>query len=553
MATLDELLSWLNPVSTAAAAEPVYGPQLSPAPSLRDRLVNTGAWISNLLSSATPPAQPEVQRPVVKEQPKPAKKETLAAFSPSLLTPPAPKPIAASAPAPAAAPAQQVQLPKLTTQGGKPTTEEQAAYWDYVTKTSEKHGVPPQLARAVAMLESSGNFKLGAHNTDNPDSDGYGGFGIKKSTIADIPGFKPEDVNDPYKNAEGGILYMKQLHEAGVPWSQVPFAYQTGLAGARELLADPSKMSPKNWMRLSRGAAVMGEPLPAGAPMAAGGGMPAGAPAGQQLVQLAQQLANAPPPMPFVREPYQQSPEVRDLIGQLRALSAGPSPKEQAANKWNAISSALAAGGLALLGGPRGGRGWSNAGLLALQQYNNQLQTGQDERRRDTAEQLRGLIGAANLSAEDFQRYIQEQHNRASEMYQQQQLAMQQVQQRLSAAGLGLQGQTAAQQYELGKGKLGLESQRLGMAAAQTNEPSAYEQARTAFVRQQMEIKAKEEKAKERRAELAARDPKTLTEAERQEKAKLEQLLFKPADVAMFGTPPESSGGSFFPSWLGGD
>lgn len=124
------------------------------------------------------------------------------------------------------------------------TTEDK--YSGYLENRCEIHGVPYEIALAVAIVES--NFTMIESVANRNGTTDIGIFQLNSGFIdwfEEALWYKSKDFSayDPENNIEMGVIYLKHLYDHTGDWDMAVRAYNTGLHG---LASDPDRS--KNYL-----------------------------------------------------------------------------------------------------------------------------------------------------------------------------------------------------------------------------------------------------------------------------------------------------------------
>lgn len=108
-----------------------------------------------------------------------------------------------------------------------------------VTKASQTHGVPEELIHAVIDKESSGR--------PNAKSE-VGASGLMQLMPATAKSLGVKDINDPQQNINGGVAYLRQLHDQFGSWDLALAAYNAGPGNVRKYDGVPPFKETKNYV-----------------------------------------------------------------------------------------------------------------------------------------------------------------------------------------------------------------------------------------------------------------------------------------------------------------
>lgn len=94
---------------------------------------------------------------------------------------------------------------------------------DYIDRAADRHGVPRNLLRSMARVESTNNpgavSKRGAR----------GEFQVMPATAREL-GYEPEDMHDREKGADAAAKYTRKLYDRFGDWDTAVEAYNAGPA-----------------------------------------------------------------------------------------------------------------------------------------------------------------------------------------------------------------------------------------------------------------------------------------------------------------------------------
>lgn len=113
-----------------------------------------------------------------------------------------------------------------------------------IARAASKYGVPLDVMRIIAQIESRGN-----PNAKNPNSSASGLYQFINGTARQM-GLDESSVFDPDANADAGARFIKQNIEGlrrtlgrDPTTSEIYLAHQQGLGGARAILGNPDALA----------------------------------------------------------------------------------------------------------------------------------------------------------------------------------------------------------------------------------------------------------------------------------------------------------------------